>query len=121
MENEQRSLSQNNSLHKWLTEIATLLNEQGKTMKEVMSAMREYEVKPTMHGLKENVWKPIQEAMFGTTSTTELKKSEKQIDDIIDVMTKIFAQIEVTLPPFPSEESRNFIEYYSKQTYAKNI
>jgi hypothetical protein len=93
--------------------ISKELNERGITMKQVMTSMKEYEIKPTMLGLKEGVWKPIQEAMFGTTSTKDLKKSEKQIDDIVDVMTKIFIPMEVTLPPFPSLEGKNFNETYN--------
>ena len=114
MEDIKRTNQQNKSLHKWLTEIALLLREQGLTMKEVMEVMKEYEVKPTMHGLKENVWKPIQESMFGTTSTTELEKTG-QIDDVIDVMTKIMACMWITVPPFPSENEKSLTDTYGKR------
>ena len=103
---------QQKSLHKWLTMISEQLIARGHTMQQVMEQMKSYEIKPTMIALKEGVWKPVQEAMFGTTSTTELKKSEKQIDDIVDVLCKIFGEMGVVCPQFPSSDSKNFNEVY---------
>ena len=103
---------QQKSLHKWLTMISGQLIEQGYTMQEVMEQMRSYEIKPTPIALKENVWRPVQQAMFGTESTTKLLKSQKQIDDIIDVMCQIFGKMGVVCPPFPSKENQNFNEIY---------
>jgi hypothetical protein len=82
-------------------------------MKQVQKAMESYDTPATMEALKEDVWKKIQFSLFRTTSTTELKKSERQIDDIIDVMCSIFGEMEVELPPFPSEENKNFNEVYN--------
>ncbi len=68
-----------------------------------------------MIGLKEMMWKPIQKAMFGKGSTTQLKKQE-EIDKIIDVFVKFFAEkFQQDLPPFPEKcELCGGIETHSK-------
>jgi hypothetical protein len=111
---EKRTLSQNDALHLWLEKISKQLIEQGHTFQGVMEQMRSYEVKPTMLVLKEGVWKPVQKKMFGITSTKELLKSEKQIDDIVDVLCGIFGKMGVVCPPFPSQENKNFEETYNQ-------
>ena len=113
---ETRTLSQNDALHLWLTMISDQLIERGHTMQQVMEQMRSYEIKPTMIALKEGVWKPVQKSMFGIESTKDLLKSEKQIDDIVDVLCKIFGEMGVVCPPFPSCESKNQIETYDTFT-----
>jgi predicted RNase H-like nuclease len=116
MQDEKRTLSQNDALHLWLTQIANLMRERGMTMRQVQKAMENYDAPVTMESLKEDVWKKIQFALFKTTSTKELKKSEKQIDDIVMTMVGIFSKPEthnITLPPFPSLESKNFNETYN--------
>ena len=115
MEEEKRTLNQNDALHLWLTQISKLMREQGITMNQVQKAMENYDAPVTMEVLKEDVWKKIQFALFKTTSTKDLKKSEKQIDDIVDTMVGIFSKAEthnLNLPPFPSLENKNFVDSY---------
>ena len=52
------------------------------------------------------LWKLLQEALFKTKSTTELRKSG-EIDVVYDNFNKIIserAKGEITLPPFPSKD-----------------
>lgn len=112
---EKRSGQQNKALHKWLTLIANQLRERGLTMRQVQKAMEEYDTPVTMEQLKYDVWHKIQFALFRTQSTTELLKSQRQIDDIVDVMCPIFGKMGVVLPPFPSIEKLNLEQTYDNR------
>lgn len=53
------------------------------------------------------MWKLLQNAMFGTKSTTQLKKSG-DIDRVYDAFNKIWIERtngEIALPPWPSMET----------------
>ncbi|MBL4703470.1 MAG: hypothetical protein JKY54_03055, partial [Flavobacteriales bacterium] len=52
--------------------------------------------------VKEFIWKPIQNALFDIKSTTKL--DTKEINEIIDVITKYFGDKGITVD-FPSIES----------------
>ena len=101
---ELRSNPQNSSIHLWLKQISDECNEQGITMKMLLS--RRMEVKPTMILLKESLWKVAQKKMFNKKSTTQLFKSG-EINDIVDVITLYITELtkgQVQVPPFPNEE-----------------
>jgi len=53
--------------------------------------------------VKEVIWKPIQEVMVGTRSTTKLEKME--VSEIFDVLNRHFAEKFKGLHvPFPSDD-----------------
>lgn len=64
-----RTRKQNNALHKWLGELADALNDAGLDMRRVIK--QEVDIPWTLHSAKEFLWRPIQQAMTGHTSTTQ--------------------------------------------------
>lgn len=99
---EQRTSQQNKALHKYLTLVAQELTNQGQTMQEVVKHIRKAEITPTMHTIKEIVWKPLQEIILGKKSTTELTTAE--VNKVYEVMSMWLAkEFQIDLP-FPSNE-----------------
>jgi hypothetical protein len=108
MEEEPLTQQQIKSLNLWCGLIAEHLKSQGYDLREQLTAP----LIPTKFGIKEYVVKKIIKAMYGYTSTKQLKK-KKEIDEVVDVITKMFADIKKEIPPFPSAETQNLIETYS--------
>lgn len=95
-----RTSAQNSAMHLWFTQIADICQNQGVTMNLIIG--HTHDVIVTKDGVK-GLWKALQEALFSTKSTTELKKTG-EIDQMIDHMVVLFAKEEVEIPPFPSSE-----------------
>lgn len=104
---KQRSLKQNNAIHKYLTLVAEELQEQGQTMQDVVKAIRKAEIVPTMNAMKEVCWKPIQEITYGKKSTTELETHE--VDKVYQVMAMWLAKEFNISIPFPSDEPEMYV------------
>ena len=105
-EKEKRTLSQNASMHLWLTQLAEQFNRRGITLKAVVSRLDEAECQVTKENLKEAVIKPIARALYGKDSTTQLNKIG-ELDQIWDVINKWVSEQwkgEIEVPPFPSVE-----------------
>lgn len=83
-----RTNQQNKALHKLFEELADELLAAGVDMKVVVSIMRNYAVPATKDNVKELVWRPLQEAVTGKKSTTELTTSE---------VDKVFEQLQGVL------------------------
>ena len=66
---KQRSTSQNNAMHLWLSRLAEALNNAGLDMRKVLKP--EVEIPWTMLSAKEHLWKPILKTMYGKDSTTQ--------------------------------------------------
>ena len=71
---KQRTQNQNNALHLYLTQVANALDREGHTMQDVVAKITKVEITPTMHNIKELVWREIQKAQLGKESTTFLEK-----------------------------------------------
>lgn len=100
----QRTASQNNALHLYLSQVAEALAREGHTMQDVTKAIRRAEIRPTMAALKEVVWRPLQEIIHAKKSTTELSKQD--IDPVYEAMNKWLGQefgIHVPFPHNPSD------------------
>lgn len=95
-----RTLQQNRALHLYFQFIADELNE--FTSFSYNGLMKDFEIPYTMEIVKQFIWKPIQIAMFGKTSTTKITTQE--INKIIDVINKYFAEKGISIT-FPSWES----------------
>ena len=102
-----RSERQNNSLHLYLTQWAELLNDNGIGMKMIVG--NNMDIPVTMELLKDNVWKKIQKEMFGFKSTTELD-NDKEINAIVDSISKFFGELYGLYVPWPSEETRKEVD-----------
>ena len=99
---KQRTGQQNNAMWKWWRMCARFLNDSGVDMKAFLKPTAL--IKWTPEGFKENVWMPVQKAMFSTDSTTEL--NTKQVSEVFEVIHKHASESKgVTLPEFPHAEN----------------
>jgi len=95
-----RTISQNSSLHKYLTWIAQDLADSGTDMKQEITAL----IVPTMENVKEYMFKVIMTAMYpNITSTTEL--STTQMQDVYRQFDLIMAERYEVSRPWPCRES----------------
>jgi len=95
---KKRTKKQNNSLHKWCEQWSETLNEEGHTVRQTLK--QDWDTMWSKLLFKELVVKKLSKAMFGKTSTTQL--TTKEIDQIVDVVTKNLS--EYGFVPFPSED-----------------
>ena len=98
----QRTISQNNSIHQYLKLVAHELQNQGQTMRDVIQKLPEVEIPATTYTLKEILWKPIQKASLGKESTTELTTAEVTL--VYDIMSMFLAKEFQIDMPFPSND-----------------
>ena len=92
--------TQFDSLHLWFEQIAIVLREQGHDMRKTLS----YPIIPTKESVKEMIFKPILMATTGKDSTKNLAK-QREIDDCVDIINKVFGEMGIEIPPFPSQEN----------------
>lgn len=102
MEGDPRTLTQNKALHLYFTQIADALREKGLTMNHVVKLFKHMEIAPTSTNVKENIWRPIQMALFKKPSTTELKTEE--VTEVYENVSRFLAPMGISIP-FPSEET----------------
>jgi len=79
-----RTPTQNRSLHKYFSLLAEALNDSGNDMRKTLKP--EVEIPWGSDNIKEQLFKPIAKAMFGTSSTTEL--STKQISEVYETLNR---------------------------------
>tara|TARA_R110002094_G_scaffold157781_1_gene144009 strand:+ start:4462 stop:4902 length:441 start_codon:yes stop_codon:yes gene_type:complete len=97
-----RSESQNNSLHLWLSQVATILNDAGIDQILFLEKLAgKAEIPNTTISLKERFWKPILKAMTEKESTTEM--NTKDPDVIYQTACRILStNFGIVPPPWPS-------------------
>ena len=101
---KQRTEFQNRALWLWFTMLAKELNEAGLEPRKVLKP--EYNLQWTKEMIHDNIWIPIQQAMYGTNSTTFLHKQE-QIDKIHEIIMREFGEKHnLEFIPFPVDEIR---------------
>lgn len=100
-EKSKRTIKQNKALHKYLSDWSNLLNENGVTFPMIIAKSADIPITPEL--LKESIWKPIMKKLFDITSTTEMDK-DKQIDMVVDVITKVFGELFGLYTPFPDKD-----------------
>lgn len=101
---DNRTDQQNRSLHLFYKQLSDECLAKGIELREIVRD--EVPIPVTPENIKW-MWKLLQKAMFGTASTTELKRSG-DIDKLYDAFNRILIERtkgEVVLPPFPSMES----------------
>lgn len=96
-----RTIQQNKALHKYCTMLAEALNDAGYEMKAVL-AVKQVDVPWDGPKVKEVLWRPIQEAMTGKHSTTELDRMEPS--QVYEVLNRHIASNFGVSVPFPSED-----------------
>ncbi|MCF7836011.1 MAG: hypothetical protein K9M15_02725 [Candidatus Marinimicrobia bacterium] len=100
---KQRTSAQNKALHKDCDLIAEKLNDAGYTVQKVIKI----DIPFTTTWVKEFMWKPIQKKMIGKTSTTELKKSDRSIEEIHDVlMQQLGEKLGIEYHEFPHDPEK---------------
>ncbi|MCP5016556.1 MAG: hypothetical protein GY938_15020 [Ketobacter sp.] len=95
-----RTIKQNNSLHKYCTQLAAALDAGGFDMREVIKVP----IKPTKENVKEEMIKPVMRKLYpGITSTTQLSTTQAiELYDVVDRATGQSLGIHV---PWPCEET----------------
>ena len=106
-----RTSTQNKAIHLYLEQIARELTNMGETMQNVVKKMPAVEITPSKESLKIVVWKPIQEAMLGKKSTTELTTAE--VSKVYEIVSMFLAkQFKISIP-FPDEtQTDNYLKSY---------
>lgn len=100
--NDTRTTRQNSALHKFFEFVSVELNELGLEFQYFGVTGKQLGMRYTANIVKDYFWRPIQLALFDIESTTKLNTN--QMNEIIDVITKFFADKGVVIS-FPSLES----------------
>lgn len=114
---KQRTQQQNRALHKWFELLADELNSAGLDQRKVLKPS--ISIPWAKQSVKEQLWRPIQKALFEKKSTTELLKQE-EIDKIFDVINKHLGErFGLEVPHFPSLEEMDLFKVNSKKYDSK--
>ena len=97
-----RTLLQNKALHKYLSLLATALNEAGWDMKRTLKPG--IEIPWTEEMVKTHLWKSVQEVMLAKESTTEL--TTKEVNDVYEVVDRHLSQTTGVHVEFPKDEEK---------------
>lgn len=97
----QRTYLQNASIHKYLTLLADEFNMSGITIQQALAQAVEREW--TMGCAKENIWRPIQKAIFKVESSTELERDE--VTRVYDTINRHTGEKFGLYVPFPCKEN----------------
>lgn len=100
-----RTPSQNSALHLWLNMIEHEAENQGVTWDILIKHTSQLRV--TSEGLKGAI-KQLIKALWGHTSTTQIKKTE-QLNIVIDHVTDWLSK-EMEVPAFPSNEDKHKLD-----------
>lgn len=84
----QRSTAQNSAIHVYCREVASVMEAQGMDMKTVIKDG--VPITPTMHLIKDYMWRPIQKAVTGKESTTKLDVVE--VNDVYEQLSRLLAE-----------------------------
>lgn len=96
---QQRTLTQNAALHKFCQMLADQLNEAGLDQLKVLKPGAE--IPWTMGAVKENLWRPLQEAVLGKESTT--KADRQEYSKVYDVLNRHMINKFGVTAPWPSK------------------
>lgn len=94
--------AQRNAFHVWLRLLAEELNAAGLDQRVVFEQMREGVERPwTLETCKDNLWRPLQQAMVKKAFTEELKINEH--DEIYNVLHRWLVSKGFPCPPWPNK------------------
>lgn len=100
----QRTLQQNKALYKAFEQISNELNSLGKDQRIILKP--EVSIPWDKDSFKNQIWKPIQKAMYGTKSTADL--TTDQVDKVFQIIQKHLGESHGVEIIFPSIESLMF-------------
>ena len=92
-----RTDQQNKALHLWFRWLAEALAEKHYDFRNL-----KIEIQPTEYLVKQFMWKPVEEALYGKKSTKALEISEVSV--IYDHLNKALGEKFGIHIPFPTEE-----------------
>lgn len=98
-----RTLSQNAAMHKYFRDLAFALNDAGLDMRKTLKPS--IDIPWTEDSVKRHLWRPIQQAMTDSHSTTKL--DTKQVGEIYEVLTRHLASKFGISVPFPTREDND--------------
>ena len=104
----QRTPSQNNALHLFFKLLADSLNESGLDQRKVLK--ESVDIPWTAEAIKEQMWKPIQKALYNKEHTAELDKVEELDHVHEDLMRHLGEKFHVEFLPIPHDEEKLRIE-----------
>lgn len=100
MNEQQRTLKQNASLHKWLRMVSDTLNDAGLDMKAVLKP--EIDIPWTPESVKNHLWRPVQEVMTDKESTADA--NTRDYDAVRQTIVRHLGdKLGVVLPPWPDK------------------
>lgn len=79
-----RTVTQNAALHLMFEQLAQELNDRGLDQRKVLKET--VDIPWSKDSIKDFLWRPIQDALFDTTSTTDLKT--KEIDEVFKLLQR---------------------------------
>ena len=94
----ERTSAQNRALHKYLRQVSVDLDNAGYTVDKVIKMPIQF----TEYNVKEYMFRPVAEVMFGKGSSTELTVDEMR--EVVDQLQMLFAAKFGITTPFPSKE-----------------
>ena len=100
---QQRTETQNNSMQLWCERVAKTLNDAGVEMVVNLPTGKQWTIPWSQTTVRENIWRPVQEAITGKQSTTEPSRSE--YSQVYEVIHSRFADHHgITLPAWPTKQ-----------------
>lgn len=103
---------QQKALHLFFRQLADTLNQNGLTMSVILQKFV-LDIPATETNVKELIFRPLMEALYGKHSTTELLR-KGEIDGIYDAINKFMGEMGVSCPPFPSLETQTYYQNLSE-------
>ena len=97
----QRTDQQRKALEVYCREVAVQMNDNGYDLKALLEK-KAIAVTCTQENIKENIFKPIEKALFAKESTTQLTTGE--VAQVFEVMNKWLGENFAVHVPWPSEE-----------------
>lgn len=83
-----RSYQQNSAIHAYCDEVAKVMRARGMDMKTVVK--EGVPIEPTMHMVKEYMWRPIQKAVTGVESTRRINTVE--VNEVYEHLSRLLAE-----------------------------
>ena len=96
---KRRTTQQNKAIHRFCEMLALSFNAAGITKRLTLPSGYVIETDWSAGAIKNDIWKPIQEHLFGTSSTTELETH--QVDQVYQIINRDVAAAQNVHVPFP--------------------
>lgn len=104
-ERKQRTGQQNRALHKYCSMLSDALNDAGYDVRTTLK--QDFEIPWNQRLIKELIWRPVQEAIAGVESTTELNTVDPS--EIYEVINRHMAEkfgVSISWPSYDDYLSR---------------